>query len=263
MAATEKALRDAVKGYNGANAWKPNQHHNHYHGGRSYERITARYGTGRHEIRDKQITKQLDAMACHRYQVTITKGDQRHTATMTRQQIIDEQNKLARHNLRGANVHIRPAAREMADGNTRYEPLVLMTDLTPIELAKLRDAGVSLAITLRESDDRISGWIRIGDQPVTANELLLAAKLIESRFGGTAAPISQEGSRLAGFTNQDVKRTDGRSPFIGLNTLDDFLTPATGTKFLMVEVRQRIERKRLACHVPGPAPTPPTPPYAC
>jgi hypothetical protein len=263
MAATEKALRDAVKGYNGANAWKPNQHHNHYHGGRSYERITARYGTGRHEIRDKQITKQLDAMACHRYQVTITKGDQRYTATMTRQQIIDEQNKLARHNLRGANVHIRPAAREMADGNTRYEPLVLMTDLTPIELAKLRDAGVSLAITLREADDRISGWIRIGDQPVTANELLLAAKLIESRFGGTAAPTSQEGSRLAGFINQDVKRTDGRSPFIGLNTLDDFLTPATGTKFLMVEVRQRIARKRLACHVPGPAPTPPTPPYAC
>jgi len=234
-----------------------------YNYGRTYERITAQYGTGRHAVREKQITKQLDAMNCHRYNVTIAKDGQSYTAAMSRQQILNEQNKLAMHNARGANIHIRPAAREMADGNTRYEPLVFMNDLTSVELAKLRDAGVSLAITIRETDDKLSGWVRIGNEPVTPTELHLAAKLMEKRYGVTADLTSREGSRLAGMTNQDVKRTDGCSPFIGINTLDDLLTPATGTKFLMVEVRQRIERERLACHVPGPAPNPPTPPYAC
>lgn len=133
MAATEKAFRDVLKGYNGANTWKRNHCHHNFHGGHYYERITARYGTGRHAIRDKQITKQLDAMACHRYHVTISKGGQSHTATMTRQQIIDEQNKLAKHNVRGANIYIRPALRKMPDGSTKVEPLVLMRDLTPVE----------------------------------------------------------------------------------------------------------------------------------
>lgn len=215
-----------------------------YNYGRTYERITAQYGTGRHVVRDKQITKQLDAMDCHRYNVTISRNGQSYTATMNRQQILDGQNKLAKHNARGANIHIRPALREMADGSTKVEPLVLMKDLTPVELAKLRDAGVSLAVTLRESDDKLSGWVRIGDEPVTAKELTTAAEMMQKRFGGTAIVTSTEGSRLAGMTNRDVTADNGRSPFVRLNTLDDPLTATTGTKFLMSEVRQRIERER-------------------
>ncbi len=215
-----------------------------YNYGRTYERITAQYGTGRHAVRDKQITKQLDAMNCHRYNVTIAKDGQSYTATMTRQQVLNEQNKLAKHNARGANIHIRPAAREMANGSTRYEPLVFMTDLTPVELAKLRDAGVSLAVTLRESDDKLSGWVRICNEPVTAKELTLAGALMQKRFGGTADVSGAEGSRLAGMTNRDVKDAKDRSPFVRLNTLADPLTATTGTKFLMNEVRQCIARER-------------------
>jgi len=238
-----------------------------YNYGRTYECITAQYGTGRHAVRDKQITKQLDAMSCHRYNVSITKDGKSYTATMSRQQILDEQNKLAKYNARGANIHIRPALREMADGSTKVEPLVLMKDLTPVELAILRDAGVSLAVTLREPDNKLSGWVRIGDEPVTAKELTTAAKMMHKRFGGTADVTSVEGSRLAGMTNRDVTADNGRSPFVRLNTLDTPLTPTTGTKLLMAEVRQRIQRElqlneerkrkeqaRLTNPFPAPAP---------
>lgn len=116
---------------------------------------------------------------------------------------------LKSENARGADIYIRPEDR-------RY---VLMDDVRPDTIERLKADGIAPAAVLETSRGNLAAWIRIAPQeaPEPSPEAATAiAKGLAARYGADpAAADYAHVSRLPGFTNRKPSRqVDGKPPFV-------------------------------------------------
>ena len=159
---------------------------------------------------------------------------------------------LKAENARGVDVYARPEDR-------RY---ILVDDVTPATLDRMRADGFEPAAVLETSRGNFAAWLCIAgaDAPEpTPQEATAAAKGIAARYGADpAAADHAHVSRLPGFTNRKPSRQiDGRSPFV-------LLREATGTvaragAALMGQVRAWIAQKARTAAVKAAPVSPPSP----
>lgn len=212
-----------------------------------HDHITSWAGRGCYRIRLEQMTRQLKALGCQNYVITILptgkvpdKSSVKHTATAAK--LIKMNAAIGHLNAQGYNIFVQPAPRQV-NGNEMHEPYIFLDDLSPVDLTRLRDAGLHLTVTIKEAKGELSGWVRLDDKLLTSDELKLAAAILERRYGVNAANGRTSG-RLAGMTNQDVKDEDERHPFIKLTVFEDAHAVAPGAQFVMMQTRKLIEEQR-------------------
>nr|WP_237491089.1 DNA-primase RepB domain-containing protein [Malikia spinosa] len=115
---------------------------------------------------------------------------------------------LKRMNAQGHDVYIRPAGEH---------GLVLVDDLKPQALERMKAAGFAPAATLETSPGHYQAWVKLADQPLSDEVRLMAAQGLAEQYGGdlNRADPHRYG-RLAGFTNQKPEHTrdDGRQPYV-------------------------------------------------
>ena len=115
---------------------------------------------------------------------------------------------LKRMNAQGHDVYIRPAGEH---------GLVLVDDLKPQALERMKAAGFAPAATLETSPGHYQAWVKLADQPLSDEVRLMAAQGLAEQYGGNpnSADPHRYG-RLAGFTNQQPQHTrdDGRQPYV-------------------------------------------------
>lgn len=154
---------------------------------------------------------------------------------------------LKRMNARGFDVWIRP------DGN---HGLVLLDGLNQAGLQMLHELGFAPSAVVRSGAEQFQAWVKLAEQPV--GETLrgqagigLAAAL--ERYGAQA--VSRSDGRLAGFTNQQAQRADGRHPYMLMAEGDGKVAPA-GSSYLG-GLQQMLERateltREIQHHSSGP-----------
>lgn len=109
---------------------------------------------------------------------------------------------LKRMNARGADVYIRPAGEHA---------LVLVDDLTREAVEQMKTDGFMPAAIIETSPNNFQAWVRLSDQPLSADVRRLAARALAKRYvGDLNSADSRHYGRLAGFTNQKPKYRDSR-----------------------------------------------------
>ena len=114
---------------------------------------------------------------------------------------------LKRMNAKGNDVYIRPAGEH---------GLVLVDDLTPAALDRMKREGFTPAATIETSPGNYQAWVKLSDKPVSADARTIAAQGLAKHYDGDPnSTDSRHYGRLAGFTNQKPKHTlDGRQPYV-------------------------------------------------
>jgi hypothetical protein len=115
---------------------------------------------------------------------------------------------LKRMNARGNDIYIRPAGEH---------GLVLLDDLTPDAIERLKGQGYNPAIVTETSRGNLQAWLKLSTDPVDAAVRTLIARNAAREFGGDLnSADAQHYGRLAGFTNQKPQRVQesGYHPFV-------------------------------------------------
>jgi RepB DNA-primase from phage plasmid len=114
-------------------------------------------------------------------------------------------------NAGGFDIYCRPAI--LADG--KRSPLVFVDDLSAEKVEHMRASGLPLSVLVESSPRNFHGWVRVAEKPISADEMLGAARLLAAKFGGDIGAVgSRQFGRLAGFTNRKRRhRTSSGAPF--------------------------------------------------
>lgn len=114
---------------------------------------------------------------------------------------------LKRMNARGNDVYIRPAGEH---------GLVLVDDLKADKLSIMSKDGYLSAATIETSPGNYQAWVKLSDDPLSADVRTIAAQGLAKRYGGDLnSADSRHYGRLAGFTNQKPKHaSNGRQPYV-------------------------------------------------
>lgn len=114
---------------------------------------------------------------------------------------------LKRMNAKGNDVYIRPAG---------DHGLVLVDDLKPQALERMKADGFAPAATIETSPGNYQAWVKLSETPLSADVRREAAKELATRYGGDPnSADSRHYGRLAGFTNQKPQHArDGRQPYV-------------------------------------------------
>jgi hypothetical protein len=114
---------------------------------------------------------------------------------------------LKRMNAKGNDVYIRPAGEH---------GLVLVDDLKPQALERMRAEGFAPAATIETSPGNYQAWVKLSDKPLSADVRRSAAQGLAKQYGGDPnSADSRHYGRLAGFTNQKPQHTrGGRQPYV-------------------------------------------------
>ena len=114
---------------------------------------------------------------------------------------------LKRMNARGNDVYIRPAGEH---------GLVLVDDLKPQALERMKAEGFAPAATIETSPGNYQAWVKLSDKPLSADVRRIAARGLAKQYGGDPnSADSRHYGRLAGFTNQKPQHArDGRQPYV-------------------------------------------------
>lgn len=114
---------------------------------------------------------------------------------------------LRRMNALGHDVFIRP----QGDNG-----LVLVDDLQPQALERMRREGFDASATIETSPGNFQAWVKLSKEPLSADMRRDAARWLAKRYGGDMNSAAAEHyGRLAGFTNQKPEHTrDGRQPYV-------------------------------------------------
>jgi len=114
---------------------------------------------------------------------------------------------LKRMNARGNDVYIRPAGEH---------GLVLVDDLKPQALERMKADGYAPAATIETSPGNYQAWVKLSDKPLSADVRRIAAQGLAEQYGGDPnSADSRHYGRLAGFTNQKPQHArDGRQPYV-------------------------------------------------
>lgn len=114
---------------------------------------------------------------------------------------------LKRMNARGNDVYIRPAGEH---------GLVLVDDLKPQALERMKAEGFAPAATIETSPGNYQAWVKLSDKPLSADVRRIAAQWLAATYGGDPnSADSRHYGRLAGFTNQKPQyMRNGRQPYV-------------------------------------------------
>ncbi len=114
---------------------------------------------------------------------------------------------LKRMNAKGNDVYVRPAG---AHG------LVLVDDVKPAMLEKMRRDGFAPAAAIETSPGNYQAWVKLSDKPLSADVRRVAAQALAKHYDGDPnSADSRHYGRLAGFTNQKPQHAkDGRQPYV-------------------------------------------------
>ncbi len=155
--------------------------------------------------------RQLEAMACERYEVGIREASTGRTMnkTWSREEVLNSLSWLKHENATGADIYVRPA-REERHG------LVLVDDLTTESLKAMEQDGIEPAAVVRTSQANYQAWIRLGDDVPAELRRIVARKLAMTYHGDPASADSHHYGRLAGLTNRKRERMtpEGFQPWV-------------------------------------------------
>lgn len=198
----------------------------HGYGG-SRDRILALAGTPDHREQDhagrpssgrasagrdrtgEAIQRQIAALDVPRFEVGIRQATtgQMMNREWSRAELEQSAAWLKRMNAKGNDVYIRPAG---------DHGLVLVDDLKPAQLARMKADGFAPAASIETSPGNYQAWVKLSDKPLSAEERRLAAQGLAKHYGGDPnSADSRHYGRLAGFTNQKPQHArQGRQPYV-------------------------------------------------
>ena len=177
------------------------------------------------------IQKQVTALDVPRFEVGIreAKTGQMMNREWSRAELEQSAAWLKRMNAKGNDVYIRPAGEH---------GLVLVDDLKPQALERMKAEGFAPAATIETSPGNYQAWVKLSDKPLSADVRRIAAQGLAKRYGGDPnSADSRHYGRLAGFTNQKPQHArDGRQPYVLAHDC-----PGKAAKAALVYL-ERIER---------------------
>jgi hypothetical protein len=159
---------------------------------------------------------------------------------------------LKRMNAKGNDIYVRPAGEH---------GLVLVDDLKPEAIDRLKGHGFNPAIVTETSPGNLQAWLKLSQDPIEARHRTLVAQEFARNFGGDLnSADAQHYGRLAGFTNQKPPRRleTGLPPYVLLRAwsgqviakAQDLLTQVD--RFLDLQDARREQQTRLmAIHTAG------------
>jgi len=155
------------------------------------------------------IQRQITALGVARFEVGIreAKTGQMMNREWERAELEQSVPWLKRMNAKGNDVYIRPAGEH---------GLVLVDDLTPAALDRMKREGFPPAATIETSPGNHQAWVKLSDKPISSDARIIAAQGLAKQYGGDMnSADSRHYGRLAGFTNQKPQHTrDGRQPYV-------------------------------------------------
>ena len=155
------------------------------------------------------IQRQINALDVPRFEVGIreSKTGQMMNKEWSRAEVEQSAAWLKRMNAKGNDVYIRPAGEH---------GLVLVDDLKPEQLTRMKADGFASAATIETSPGNYQAWVKLSDKPLSAEVRRIAAQGLAKHYGGDMnSADSRHYGRLAGFTNQKPQYTrDGRQPYV-------------------------------------------------
>ena len=181
----------------------------------SHSRDSARpasRGRAPETVRDRSleaVQKQITAFGVDRFEVGLK--DSKTGKMMLRQWSSAELEQsvpwLKRMNALGNDVFVRPAGQH---------GLVLVDDLKPSALERMRRDGFAPAAVIETSPGNFQAWVKLSSEPQASEVRGLAASGLANHYEGDRnSADSRHFGRLAGFTNQKPEHTKGdRQPYV-------------------------------------------------
>jgi hypothetical protein len=147
---------------------------------------------------------------------------------------------LKRMNARGYDVWIRP------DGENG---MALLGGLNKHDLHTLRERGFAPAAVVEIGPEQYQAWVKLSERGLDgALRNQASAGLVKGLGLSGANAISRADGRLAGFTNQQVMRTDGRHPYALLTESEGKLAPAGQAYLARFEFEQSKSKELASAH---------------
>jgi len=157
--------------------------------------------------------RQLDAMGATSFEIGIRDRQGRMMQrTWTKAETLAAMPWLKRENAKGADVYVRPASQDGQNAG-----IVLVDDLNRSALAQMQADGLNPASVTETSPGNFQAWVRVYDQPISAETATLVAVELARRYGGDPNSADwRHFGRLAGLTNQKPIHRDhaGRAPYV-------------------------------------------------
>ncbi len=200
------------------------------------------------------VQRQLHAFGVDRVDIGIRDGHQGKMMQRlwTPEEVLTHTAWLKRMNAKGNDIYVRPAGEH---------GLVLVDDLKPEAIDRLKGHGFNPAIVTETSPGNLQAWLKLSQDPIEARHRTLVAQEFARNFGGDLnSADAQHYGRLAGFTNQKPPRRleTGLPPYVLLRAwsgqviakAQDLLTQVD--RFLDLQDARREQQTRLmAIHTAG------------
>lgn len=144
---------------------------------------------------------------------------------------------LKRENAQGCNIYIRPDKRAPSR-------LVLIDDLSAVDLARLNAGDHAPALTVQTSPGNWQAWVKFPQAVAPALRHLIARRLAHEYGGDRNSADAVHYGRLAGFTNRKPVHAmaDGRFPFVLLDSARGRDAPAAAQ--LLADATAQLEQER-------------------
>ena len=171
--------------------------------------IGSRVPEARRDRSLEALQRQVTALDVPRFEVRVREAEtgQMMKREWSRAEVEQSGAWLKRMNAKGNDVYIRPAGEH---------GLVLVDDLKPQALERMKADGFASAATIETSPGNYQAWIKLSDKPLSAEVRCIAAQGLAKHYGGDLNSVdSRHYGRLAGFTNQKPEHTrDGCQPYV-------------------------------------------------
>lgn len=148
-----------------------------------------------------QVERQLKGMGAALFDIGVERPDKGMLPDLnglTAKEVLAMVDQLKAYNARGENIYVRPSVRER-------EALVMVDDLTPATVERLKADGLAPAVIVESSPGNVQAWIRLKDrgEKLERAERSQLGRVLASTYGGDPAAIDfARFGRLAGFTNR-------------------------------------------------------------
>lgn len=200
------------------------------------------------------IARQLHAFGGDHFDLGIRDGHQGKMMhrLWTSDDVLQHTAWLKRMNAQGNDIYIKPAGEHS---------LVLVDDLPPAAIDRLKEKGFNPAIVTETSPGNLQAWLKLSPDPIEARIRRVIARGFAKDFGGDPnSADAQHYGRLAGFTNQKPNRLleTGMHPYVllrewsGQVMVKAYTLLAQADRFLDQQAVQQAQKDRVtAIHTEG------------
>lgn len=161
------------------------------------------------DITSTQVKRQLDAMGNDTFRVAI-RGPEgiKNTYELTAEELLKKVPYLKMMNVQGNDILVKPIG----------ESSVVMVDgLNKDQMNAMHVHEGGPAVALQVTPDTYQAFVKVGNEPIPAQQRREIAKELTERFGGDQKAVAEgHYGRLAGFTNRDPELTkdDQKQPWV-------------------------------------------------